>query len=398
MPQNILSQWLNYFKNHRYQKNADIIYQESRDNIANVHGYPTRCFIEITDKCNLKCKFCGHSFIKVKRTNIPDSVIEKIRPLFPYMSEVWVVGFGESLIDPRFFDILAMIPKRIMTRYVSNGLLMNREAARKMVDLRLMDLCISIDAIDEASYFQTRGVNGFNKIIENIKVLNEIKQQKGSKYPELRLSYTFFRSNAEKFLDFIDLAHSLGAVCVSADYLTVYREDLIHESLFWDQELGNRVFKAAQEKCDKLGMILSLPPSFEEAARTEKPGDQPVCYEPWNFVRFRSNGQLSPCCVNDIQLGNLEEKSFDEIWNGKDYQEFRKQVNTSRYDLNCKQCIGWGIRKISDIRYHIKILDTEGKVVTHPEIHFDPARYQDLSLFNSRKTEPVLQANDLSQK
>ena len=96
-----------------------------------------------------------------------------------------------------------------------------------------------------------------------------------------------------------------------------------------------------------------------------------MCYEPWEFIYFRSDGHIGPCCVNDVKLGDLNNYTFDEIWNGELYQKFRAMVNTTRNDLNCAQCMGRGMRKVTEKSFHIKILDKEGKVLG-PEPVLEP--------------------------
>jgi radical SAM protein with 4Fe4S-binding SPASM domain len=367
MPQNIVSQWIEYFetvvRTREISRNKELNLTESHANQPVIKSFPNRCYLEVTNQCNLRCHMCGQSWFEGKRSYIPDEILEKVKELYPYMDEISVFGFGESLVDKRFFDILAMIPRRIQTRYVSNGILMNRDAAEKMIELELKDLNISIDAACEETFVFVRAQKGFERIINNIKTLMELKKQKNAEYPRLTMCYTFFRRNAEEFLRFIELAHSLGVKRVSGDYLIVYRNELVNESLYFDQELGNRVFKQARELADKLGVELFLPSSFEEAHKKEHSGEMLMCYEPWEFVYFRSDGLVQPCCVNDLSLGDLRKQSFNEIWNSQAYQDFRKMVNTTRSNLNCAQCMGRGMRKITDKSFHIKILDKEGNVL-----------------------------------
>jgi len=370
MPENIFTQWVKYMESQFLKKpalpnNEELNFQESRGNQPVLKSWPTRCYLEITNQCNLRCSMCGQSWFEGKRTYIPDEVLAKVRELYPHLKEISVFGFGESLVDKRFFDILSDIPDHILTKYVSNGLLITRENAEKLITQGLDELYISIDAATPETYKFVRGVQGFERIIENIRGLVELKKQLNSPTPVITMAYTFYRRTAEEFLDFIRLAHSLGVQKVSGDYLIVYRKELVEESLFFDQELGNKVFRDAKALAQELGIELVIPKSFEEARQEESTDSGMIpCYEPWEFVYFRSDGHIGPCCVNDIKLGDLNTQSFENIWNSNTYQNFRKMVNTTRSNVNCAQCMGKGMRKITDRSFHIKFLDKEGKVVT----------------------------------
>ena len=68
---------------------------------------------------------------------------------------------------------------------------------------------------------------------------------------------------------------------------------------------------------DGLGIIHS--PEFP------KDGKGP-CYFPYYTVAVSWDGKVSPCCLYydyQIDLGSLDEKTFNEIWNGEAYKNFR---------------------------------------------------------------------------
>jgi radical SAM protein with 4Fe4S-binding SPASM domain len=367
MPENIFTQWVRYmktvFRAGDPAQNRELNYRESRSNKTSIKSYPHRCYLEITNQCNLRCPMCGQSWFEGKRSYIPDEVLAKIKEIYPYLQEINVFGFGESLVDKRFFNILADIPPHIRKKYVSNGLLINAEAAEKMVDLQLHELFISLDSATEETFQFIRGQKGFQRIIQNIKELNRIKKEKNSQYPIISLAYTFYRRNIEEFFQFMELAHSLEIPRITGDYLIVYRPELEQESLYYEQEKANVLFPQFRQRAKELGIVLIIPKTFEESAKEEASTQLIECYEPWEFIYFRADGKIGPCCVNDIQLGDLNTMSFDEIWNGAKYQAFRKMVNTTRKDPNCAQCMGRGMRKLTERSFHIKFLDKEGKVI-----------------------------------
>jgi sulfatase maturation enzyme AslB (radical SAM superfamily) len=44
-----------------------------------------------------------------------------------------------------------------------------------------------------------------------------------------------------------------------------------------------------------------------------------------NYVKIEPNGAVFPCCrgPRELQMGNVNEQSLGEIWNGDKYREFR---------------------------------------------------------------------------
>lgn len=65
----------------------------------------------------------------------------------------------------------------------------------------------------------------------------------------------------------------------------------------------------------------------------------PYCLMPWLHFHVGNKGMVNACCVGNIPLGNINEKSFDEIWMGEPIAELRKQFLRQEPDPRCKVCI-----------------------------------------------------------
>ena len=39
-----------------------------------------------------------------------------------------------------------------------------------------------------------------------------------------------------------------------------------------------------------------------------------------------------------VNFGSVKEKKFSDIWNSKDYQNFRKNINNNNLEDYCKNC------------------------------------------------------------
>jgi len=70
--------------------------------------------------------------------------------------------------------------------------------------------------------------------------------------------------------------------------------------------------------------------------------DKIYCTRPFDHIQMLDNGEMVPCCppwVNHYSLGNINEQSYEEIWNGEKAQEFRESIldGSFRY-CNIKSC------------------------------------------------------------
>lgn len=73
---------------------------------------------------------------------------------------------------------------------------------------------------------------------------------------------------------------------------------------------------------------------------------------PWIYysLNIMANGDISPCCHDACgkeTMGNILEEEFEDIWNGKKYQNFRNKIHTNQKNINiCKLCSGYGTAEL----------------------------------------------------
>ena len=105
----------------------------------------------------------------------------------------------------------------------------------------------------------------------------------------------------------------------------------------------------------------------------------------WNHLHVATDGEVHPCCLSTLPktLGNLNEKSLDEIWNGTEMKEARKALLKDKPLDSCTACYekeqsgGWSLRKASVMKYHtsvIPLLDTtlpDGASLDSKPIYWD---------------------------
>ncbi len=64
------------------------------------------------------------------------------------------------------------------------------------------------------------------------------------------------------------------------------------------------------------------------------------CSMATNYVKIEPNGEVYPCCrgPRELLMGNVNEQSMAEIWNGEQYREFRRRMNRKDYPEVCSTC------------------------------------------------------------
>src|SRR5688572_15185060 len=66
------------------------------------------------------------------------------------------------------------------------------------------------------------------------------------------------------------------------------------------------------------------------------------CIKPWVHLFVSHFGTVVPCCLTPWEkeqaLGDINEESIDEIWNGRKMGDFRIKMLNDEQDSRCKQC------------------------------------------------------------
>jgi radical SAM protein with 4Fe4S-binding SPASM domain len=329
--------------------------------------------MDLTNKCNLRCRMCYFSDPRVFRRARHAITVEEFarlaEQLFPLSNEV-ALSFGtEPLLHPRFGELLAVakayeVPSVWIT---TNGLLLNGEVIDKVIALGLDTICVSIDAATKETYERIRVGGNFERLLANIRALQGAKQHRGSDRPRLMLNVVLMRSNIEELPDVFRLAHELQAVAVGAVHMVPFENASAApgESLFEHQELCNRMLDEARAAALRHGVYAHLPENFgarPDGVRAvdgnefytlnmgEGETSLSACRFPWHFVGISPYGDVSPCgwWYGEPPMCNLHEQTFDEIWDNASYRALRAEHLGSRLRPTCQTCPAAGLGDLND--------------------------------------------------
>ena len=218
----------------------------------------------------------------------------------------------------------------------TNGHFMDRGIAEKLLLSRLKYINFSLDAGTAETYAKVRrGSRPLDEIVNNIRIFSEIRDEMEAFHVTMVLSFALMKMNLHEFNHVIDFAAELNASAVYGNHLQVYTDDMEYESLFNHKEYYNDFRKSILDYASQKKVVVHLPRPFE--TRPNRTGHR-YCSLPWNSAAILANGDVMACCVPSTVMGNLNENSLKEIWNGKVYQKFRASVNSDDPPDVCKFC------------------------------------------------------------
>jgi len=291
------------------------------------YGMPTSISLEPTTSCNLRCPECPsglRSFTRPTGTLTEDTYKKVIDELAPRLSYLIFYFQGEPYLNPKFLEQVSYANgQKIYTATSTNAHYLNDKQAKATVESGLDRLIISIDGTTQETYEQYRIGGKIDKVIEGTKNIVKWKKALNSKKPHVIFQYLVVRPNEHQLEEVKLLAKDLGVDEVAFKTAQIY-----------DYEDGS-----------------DLIPTIEKYARYKQlpNGKWSIknklvnhCWKMWHSCVITWDGKVVPCCFDKdahYQLGTMESESFQSIWRGKAYNDFRQALINSRSEIEmCKNC------------------------------------------------------------
>jgi radical SAM protein with 4Fe4S-binding SPASM domain len=320
------------------QKNSDLNISELEQGKEILTSYPRRLVFELTNACNLSCVMCGRNAADFKPTMFDMDVFRSFEPLMDTVEEVTLMGWGEPTVHPNFIEMLEIINRHSARKYFcSNGMNLGK-IKNAIFDYNVDVFAVSLDGATDETNGRIRRGSKINQITEDLKDIVRIKKERGLKYPWINFVFCAMKSNIRELPDLVRLAAEIGIQEVKVVYLTVFSENLRDESLWGEDALVREVFEEAIRVGDELGIVLKLPHYVGEDPAGENCHKD--CFVSWRDFFLGSDGYVRPCMSTPVQFFEYDKnKSFMEMWNSPEYQNYRRIVNDQEnMDEPCKRC------------------------------------------------------------
>ena len=331
-------------------------------------GGPKVIFIEVTNRCNLLCETCPHTYFQrepLKSLSLDEFIV--IAEQFPEMRRALLHGIGEPLLNRELPQIIQYLKGRDVEVIInSNGTLLTSQWQEKIVESGLDQYRCSIDGAKDETYARIRGANLLPKLRRGLEGLVKTKERLGARTPHISIWCVSSRENLQELPDLLRLAADLGVPEVYMQRLVYFAAEpekqygmARRESAIFgkDENEEDRII----EECTVLSAELGInflasggrdPINSLAAARPSDFAPWQACMRPWTTAYVTSNGNCLPCCISpfatddygSLILGNLFERPFSEIWNETRYQKFRMDLLSDRPHKACASCgVYWSL-------------------------------------------------------
>jgi radical SAM protein with 4Fe4S-binding SPASM domain len=173
------------------------------------HEYkPRLIFWEVTKGCNLRCIHCRATATELSSPlDLPTTkALNLLEQVSQYALPILVLSGGEPLFRADIFQLARYATERgLRVALATNGTLVSKEVARKIVDSGVRRVSISLDGANAATHDAFRGIPGaFAAALRGFHNLKELGMS-------LQINTTIARHNARELPAVLELARSIGA-------------------------------------------------------------------------------------------------------------------------------------------------------------------------------------------
>jgi radical SAM protein with 4Fe4S-binding SPASM domain len=268
--------------------------------------FPLHLDIEPTNTCNLRCPFCATTHNKYKPGFMQERTWKAILDEAG-RNELYSLKFtyrGEPLLHK---DIVRMVRYAkdvgVMDVYFNtNAVRLDDATIRALIDAGLDRLSISFEGYEKETYEKYRVGATFEKVVQNITHVGEVKRELGVKKPLVRIQTVLIPELRGKEKEYAG---------------------------FWEPNVDEVAYldmKDEEKNPDHRGIVYDW-----------------ACHMLWQRMTIAWDGAILPC-VHDIyewmRFGYIPEMTIKEAWQSSREQQFRTLHKTGKtHEIpSCDRC------------------------------------------------------------
>lgn len=332
----------------------------------------SKIYIEPTSHCNLACRTCIRNVWDEPLGNMSSETFARIMNgirAFPLPQKVFFGGFGEPLFHPGITDMVRQAKAAgASVELITNGMLLDEKRSRELIAAGIDVLWVSLDGVTPESYTDIRLGAKLPGVLKNIEQFRSLRPIAHNPSPEIGIVFVAMERNYHELPDLLQLARKLGVTHFMVSNVLPHTPEMRSEVLYTFAMSNSTYFPSPQQP--ELYM-----PKMDAARLANPPLYEAICGN-WNLnfigtqsqptsnrcpfieagaTAVRWDGNVSPCLpllhsnhhyLNGLDrharqhsVGNVNEHSLAELWQGEEYAAFRSRVQAFDF-APCTICDG----------------------------------------------------------
>lgn len=311
-------------------------------------------FIEVTRRCNLRCKMCQYidwlENVPIKEQKQGELSTQEWLDVLGQVQRFSLVTFtgGEAFVRKDFMELLTFASRRSRTHFISNTTMLPEDRAEAIVKLAPRHTGgmgfnfagTSIEGPGER-HDEIRKMRGaWDRSMAGIRRLRQYREASGKQCPHIHVTTVIQQDN-------VDVLHHLPRMVAEAgvDVLNLVTETRMHDlpgfgevdpsvyrhdDIDWphiDRSALSRALNRTLEAAREAGVEVRLPRMPPEDLLDYYDGtgidlNAYECRNAWNTLIIGRQGDAYPCWLQKV--GNVREHSIKALWNNTAMREFRQ--------------------------------------------------------------------------
>ena len=276
--------------------------------------------VAVTSKCNYRCYFCdAHSYLKkdrVKGENMPEEMVSALFQDFSELGvkEVLLSGNGEPLMLGHVRRLIMEFADRFQVKVLTNGSFQNKVTPKQFACLN--KLTISLNTIDDGLHKLIHGYGGtsqLSRIVSDIERLLAFPHSRN----RIQINYVMTSDNIGEFDDLIRLSQQWDVFFsirpIYVDFAEVEPKKLDETSLKKIRDKAVEYLRGGNFSGRSRATLKLARGAFAKIVECN-PDSLSPCYAGFFWGNIWSNGDYSQCVYTKTILGNINDRSFKEIW------------------------------------------------------------------------------------
>jgi radical SAM protein with 4Fe4S-binding SPASM domain len=315
------------------------------------HKYapPVLVSFGVTRECDLKCPHCysdsGEKDPGELTTEEAKRVLSEIGKLG---AKIVIMDGGEPALRGDLVELVAHASASGVKPVLgSNGMSLTEELVQQLLDAGCLGVAISLDGANSQTHDAFRGLEGgFDRTIQGMKncaklglpfqVAPLMYQQNWGQLETIVSTAKDLNADAVEIFDYVPSGRGRGES--KYELSTDQRKQIIDQVIGW------------QSKGDIIYRVIALPQYWVDVER-KVPEEEVLdkftrscCAAGTRYITILPNGDIIPCMILQVVLGNVKTDSLEDVWyDSPILEELRNRDNLKGKCGRCKykiQCAG----------------------------------------------------------
>jgi MoaA/NifB/PqqE/SkfB family radical SAM enzyme len=312
--------------------------------------------LDTNDVCNIECIMCAQKPARctTERTMPLASFNALLSRLAPSARLLYLSCSYEPLMTPHFGDYLTAARRSGVpfVSFATNGLLLTDELSRLLVDEQVHEMIISVNGFTAGDYNRIMFRSNFDTVMRRLTYLRDLKRERRSAFPRLRLNTILMKTNLLRFGDIVRFIRDYDIDTVQFRSFKVderhnnnpgeIARERPHELPEKELETLTAGIQAELKRLSSGGVRVIAPRDLVErkvVAEARDSANRGTCSIPFFSSWIDHRGMMRVCCGDheDSYVGNVIDGDFGELCRRRD--RFRALALSGGCRRNCTMFI-----------------------------------------------------------